>query len=132
MRESAILHRVMLALTGIGARLLRNNSGSAYMGDATYLKDGSVLIRNPRHVKFGVGNPGGADLIGWMPYTVRPSDVGRQLALFTAVETKQPGGRVSPEQRQFLSAVEAAGGVSVVAYEADSAVAEVMRKTNQR
>lgn len=131
MKESAVLHRVMLALTSIGCRLGRNNTGQAWMGNATELKDGTVLIHNPRRVRFGVFGNGGADLIGWTPYTVKPSDVGREIPVFSAVEVKQPGGRVSMEQQSFLSAVEAAGGVSVVAYEAEAAVAEVMRKTHQ-
>lgn len=118
MKEASIMHRVMLKLTEIGVRVSRNNVGQCKMDN------GSV-------VRFGVGGPGGSDLIGFTPYTVRKSDVGRELAIFTAVEVKRPGGKVTPEQQQFLSAVEAAGGVAVVAYEADEAVAEVMRKTQR-
>lgn len=53
-------------------------------------------------VRFGVGGPGGADLIGIFR--------GR----FIAIEVKSPTGRQSPEQRMFEQLVLARGGIYVV------------------
>lgn len=69
--------------------LWRNNCGLAWM-------------KNGAPVRFGVGSPGGADLIGVFR--------GR----FVAVEIKTPTGRQSAEQRQFQQLVERKGGVYII------------------
>lgn len=107
MREAAVLHRVMLALSSAGFTVFRNNVGVART------ESGDVI-------RFGVCNPGGADLIGWTPQ-------GR----FLAVECKSKGGRVSPAQQQFLDAVNRSGGIGIVTRDPDTVVADVMRFSNQ-
>jgi hypothetical protein len=57
-----------------------------------------------------LGVPGISDLVGWRDYVVRPEDVGRTLAVFTAVEVKHGDNRPSKEQKRFLAAVADAGG----------------------
>lgn len=100
--ESHLIADILLAC-GIGdTRLFRNNVG--------VLQD-----RNGQHIRYGVCNPGGSDLIGWTKVTVTPEMVGQTLAVFTAVETKTATGRVTPEQERFLQAVAGSGGRSGVA-----------------
>lgn len=70
--------------------LFRNNVGLAERGQ--------------RKIRFGVGGPGGADLIG-----VRCRD-GR----FLAVEIKTPKGRQTDEQVRFQQLVTRTGGIYVV------------------
>lgn len=98
-RESILQDAIRLAL---GAEpdvcLFRNNIGMAWM-------------RNGHPVKFGVGGPGGADLIGMFR--------GR----FLAAEIKTDTGRQSPEQRQFQQLVERRGGIYVVWRSVDDALA---------
>lgn len=90
MTESQLQDAIRLELGRTGELVLwRNNCGSAVM-------------RNGFRVTFGVGNPGGADLIG----------IYRGRAVF--VEIKTPTGRQSPEQRQFQQLVERHGGIYVV------------------
>jgi hypothetical protein len=97
MTESQLQDAVRLAL---GADpellLLRNNIGKAE-------------IRG-RWVAYGVGGPGGADLIGIFR--------GR----FVAVEIKTATGRQSPEQRMFQQLVERKGGVYVVLRSVEDAI----------
>mgnify|MGYP006273510687 CR=1 FL=1 len=81
-------------------RLYRNNTGTLY-------------DRQGRPVTFGLAK-GSADLIGWTTRTITPDMVGQTVAVFTSLEVKTPTGRVSPEQRQWLEAVQAAGGVAGV------------------
>jgi hypothetical protein len=50
------------------------------------------------------GTRGLPDVLGLLPPSGR----------LPAVEVKRPGGRVSPDQRAFLDAVNAAGGVGLV------------------
>ena len=73
-----------------GGRLFRNNTGR---------------FRNPegRWVQFGIPLHGGSDLIGWMP-----------VARFTAVEIKAGRDQLTAEQRAWLDAVKAAGGIAGV------------------
>jgi hypothetical protein len=42
--------------------------------------------------------------------------------VFTSIEVKTPTGRVSPEQRQWLEAVQAAGGIAGVARSVEDAL----------
>lgn len=90
-------------------RLWRNNSGS--------LPD----PRTGRYVQFGVGNPGGSDLIGYRRVTVTDEMVGQDVALFAAVEVKTARGRVRPEQQRFVDHIRNAGGVAGIARSVDEA-----------
>jgi hypothetical protein len=76
-----------LSLRGIYAWL--NNTGALPVGDK-------------RFIRFGL--KGSSDIIGILPG-------GR----FLAVECKSETGRLSPAQRDFLEAVQAHGGLAVVA-----------------
>ncbi len=114
MSESILSPLLQLAASESGARLYRNNVGSAWRGDVTRLKDGSILIRRPMLVHFGLAT-GSADLIGWAPHVVTEADVGRTLAVFLSVEAKAAKGRMRTEQQAWLDAVKAAGGIGIVA-----------------
>jgi hypothetical protein len=99
--EQSIQQHIRLACSAGDCRLFRNNTGT--------LKDA-----NGRPVQFGLCK-GSADLIGWTTRTITPEMVGTQVAVFTSIEVKTPTGRLRPEQRQWLDAVQAAGGVAGVA-----------------
>ena len=99
--EQTIQQHIRLACSSGNCRLFRNNTGT--------LKDA-----NGRPVQFGLCK-GSADLIGWTTRTVTQDMVGTQVAVFTSIEVKTPTGRLRPEQRQWLDAVQAAGGVAGVA-----------------
>lgn len=68
-----------------------------------------VAERRGHTIRFGVGNPGGADLIGVFR--------GR----FVAVEVKTPAGHQSEDQIRFQQLVERKGGVYVVLRSVDEA-----------
>jgi len=72
-------------------------------------------------VQFGVGNPGGSDLIGYRRVTVTPEMVGQDVAVFAAVEVKTPRGRIKPEQQQFVDHIRGAGGIAGIARSVDEA-----------
>ncbi len=101
--ETDLQQRIRLALgTRPDLRIFRNQVGS--------LPD----PRTGRLVTFGLAR-GSADLIGWRTITVTPEMVGQQLAVFTSIEIKTPTGRITPQQRHWLHAVEGAGGIAGVA-----------------
>ena len=72
-------------------------------------------------MQFGVGSPGGSDLIGYRRVRVTEEMVGQEIAQFAAVEVKSARGRVKAEQRQFINHVLSAGGVAGVARSVDEA-----------
>ena len=76
---------------------------------------GTGLTPNGHTIRYGVCNPGGSDLIGWKTVTVTPDMVGKQVALFAAVEVKTETGRASEAQLRFLEAVRNSGGVAILA-----------------
>jgi hypothetical protein len=105
--EQRIQQEIRLAISHGDTKVFRNNTGT--------LKDA-----NGRPVQFGLCK-GSADLIGWRTVTVTPEMVGTQVAVFLSIEVKTPTGRLRPEQRQWLDAVQAAGGVAGVARSVDDA-----------
>ena len=101
--ETDLQQRIRLALgTRSDLRIFRNQVGQ--------LPD----PRTGRPVQFGLAR-GSADLIGWRTVVITPEMVGQRVAVFTSIEVKTPTGRLTPQQRHWLSAVMAAGGIAGVA-----------------
>lgn len=111
--EHRTQNEIRLAIGG-GAAMFRNNVGTAWTGEATRLKDGSVLIRNPRILHAGLAK-GSSDLIGWRSITVTPDMVGQPVAVFASVEVKTKTGRATKEQIHWINTVNAAGGFAGIA-----------------
>jgi hypothetical protein len=107
--EQQIQQHIRLTCSTGATRLFRNNTGT--------LRD-----QHGRPVSFGLAK-GSADLIGWTTRTITQEMVGQQVAVFTSIEVKAASGRLRPEQRQWLDAVQAAGGVAGVARSVDDAKA---------
>lgn len=74
-----------------GVRLWRNHTGM------------SKMTRTGAFASFGVGGPGGADLLGICN------------GHFLAIEVKRRAGKLTDNQRFFLSEVEENGGMALVA-----------------
>ena len=108
--ESEILQQVRLAVSAIGAKMSRNNIGA--------LKDSTG-----RWVRYGCFSPGGADLLGWQSVTITPDMVGKKVAIFCAIETKREGGRIKPEQQNFIDQVKKAGGIAGIVRSEEEAIA---------
>lgn len=108
MSEQRIQQEIRLAISKGDTRVFRNNTGT--------LRDA-----NGRPVQFGLCK-GSADLIGWRTVTITPEMVGQQVAVFTSIEVKTPTGRVQPEQKQWLEAVQAAGGIAGIARSVEDAL----------
>lgn len=101
----------------LGGRLFRNNVAKSWIGKYSKLEDGSVLIKNPRRLNSGLCE-GSSDLIGWTSVTITADMVGRTLAIFTAIEVKSSTKmKATKEQQSFIHAVNASGGIGVIARE---------------
>lgn len=110
---AGVLRPIIDSLCRGATRLWRNNVGM-------------LFDRNGRPVAFGLGSWGGevvsgpSDAIGHHTITITPDMVGRQVAVFVAIEAKDLG-KVMPAQRAFLLAVHRAGGIAGVARSVDDA-----------
>ena len=91
-----------------GVRVFRNNVGTATTADG-------------RFIRFGLCN-GSSDLIGWTEYLIQPEDVGRVVAVFTALEIKTKTGRATCQQQRFIEAVRNAGGIAGVVRSSEQAL----------
>lgn len=116
MTETSLLKKFLVEFSRLGGRLFRNNSGLAYVGKAHRNPDGSLTLREYRPLRAGLC-VGSSDLIGWQTITVTQDMVGRQLAIFTAIEVKSSKKfKPTKDQRVFLNAVQSAGGIAICAY----------------
>jgi hypothetical protein len=112
--EAAIQQQIRLAMSRAGSVMHRNNVG-AYRDDTG------------RVIRYGVGNPGGSDLIGWTPVVITQDMVGTKVGVFTAIEVKAPRGRPTEAQLNFLRQVQLGGGIAGIARSTQDALALLTR-----
>ncbi len=130
MSERQILQKIQLAATKLGARIFRNNTAMAWAGKlergpaSVTLGPGDIVLRNARPIHAGLCK-GGSDLIGWTPVKITGEHVGKTLAIFTAVEVKTEGVRVTPEQSAFLHTINDGGGIAILARSDGAAIDEL-------
>lgn len=111
-QESALLARIRLACSRGNVRLFRNNVALAYVGRVVSRTSMRITLENWRPLHAGLFK-GSSDLVGWKTVTITPEMVGIQIAIFTSLETKVKTV-TSIEQRDWLAAVIAAGGIAAV------------------
>jgi hypothetical protein len=108
--ETRISNDIRLQESERGHRLFRNNRGKFRTLDGR------------RIVQAGLSAPGSSDLIGWKQIEITQEMVGQKVALFYAVEVKTKTGTVADDQSRFVDAVNAAGGVGVIARHQDDLI----------
>lgn len=108
MSESSIQRAIRVRLSQLRKPFFRYQCG-------TYLaSDGSFVH---------ICEKGVSDLIGMTPYVVKPEDVGRTIAVFTALEVKTAKGAIRKEQAPFLRMVNSHGGLGAIVRSAEDAEA---------
>jgi len=111
MSEKTIQDRIRLAISESHlATMFRNNVG----------------FDKIRKVHYGFCR-GSSDLIGWSTKRITPDMVGKNVAVFTALEIKTKKGKVSKTQMNFLFQVGLAGGIAGVAKSEEEAVKIIER-----
>lgn len=123
MKEAVLLKKFLTEYSRIGSRLFRNNTGRGWTGSrcihikeptTVTLNKGDMVIHKVR--PFSSGWPtGSSDLIGWTRVNITNDLVGRDVAVFTAVEAKTPNVTATREQLNFCKTVNDHGGIGVVA-----------------
>jgi len=105
--------------------IFRANVGTAWASnDISKLPDGALLLRNPRPFSTGLP-PGFADLFGFVPVRITADMVGKDVAMFVALECKSSRGKAREAQERFVDAVNTAGGRAGFARDVDAALAIV-------
>lgn len=99
---------------GTGAKLFRNNTGTAWAGEVIGKTKNTITLKDPRPLHAGLCK-GSSDLIGWLPVLITPDMIGQTVAVFSAIEAKTKTGRVSQDQINFIANVSQAGGRAGVA-----------------
>lgn len=118
--EADFMRSLQILASKLGARLFRQNTGQAWVGNARHfsrsemvrVEPGDVVIRKAR--PFHAGFTGMSDLGGWTPVAVTADMVGSTVAIYTQVEVKL-GTKATKEQTAWIDAVRKAGGRAGVA-----------------
>ena len=106
-QETVLQNQIRLAIAAPNVKMFRNNVGALTTNDG-------------RRVNFGLC-AGSSDLIGFTSKTITADDVGKTVAIFTAIEVKTPTGKVSPQQKAFIDVVNRSGGIGGVVRSVDDA-----------
>jgi hypothetical protein len=115
MTEAQIQAEILRALCcRTDVRLFRNSCGVGWSGQLVSRIGDRVTLVNARPVRYGL-TPGSADLIGWQQIAVTPEMIGRKLAVFASIEVKAERGRLTPQQDNWRSVLQSAGGAAGVA-----------------
>jgi hypothetical protein len=104
MNEKQVERNLILEASKLGFILFKNEVGVAY-------------TKNGFPVHYGLCK-GSSDLIGWRPVEITQEMVGTKIAQFCAVEVKKNkkgSYRATKEQKDFINAVNNAGGFGIVA-----------------
>lgn len=109
-------------IAGFGSRIFRNNVGLAWSGKKKFqasaitmfkLLPGDVVLSYARPIKFGLCE-GSSDKIGWTQVVITEEMVGKNIAVFTAIEEKKQTGKATEIQKNFLSTVSKLGGIAIL------------------
>ena len=99
--ESEIQKKVRLNLAKYGFKLFRNNVGA-------------WMQPNGRPIRYGLCK-GSSDIIGFKKIKIQPDMVGKDIAIFCAIETKRPKKSVTTDkQMNFIKVVENSGGFACI------------------
>jgi len=107
MKESEIQNQIRIACNTGDIRLWRNNVG----------------VAKTKHgvIRFGIPGEGGSDLIGFKTITITADHIGKQIAVFAAVECKAPKGKPTTEQTNFIEFIRNSGGLAGIARSTEDA-----------
>lgn len=106
--------------------MIRLEAGSLWRNNVGAFED-----KSGRWVRFGLGNDSASlnakfkssDLVGVTPHVVTLSDLGRTIGVFTAIECKAPGERLTGKraaaQLRFLEHIRSLGGFAGFARSVD-------------
>lgn len=75
-----------------------------------------IVIKSARPLQAGLCT-GSSDLIGWTKKVITQDDVGKTVAIFTAIEIKYGKTATTVEQKAFINAVNSSGGLGKIIHD---------------
>ena len=100
-KESEVQSRIRSILDRLGFKTYRNNTGAWKHSSG-------------RWISYGLCE-GSSDIIAFKKIKIKESMVGKNLALFCAIETKRPKkSTTTSKQKEFIKDVEKAGGFACI------------------
>lgn len=109
--EATVKSQVELIAASLGAMLMRNNVGAFQDKTGRWIRYGLMNASKKENSQFK-----SSDLIGITPVVVTPEMVGLTLGVFTAIETKEAGWKLTPSdehakaQLRFINLIKVHGG----------------------
>lgn len=126
---TALMNRIMLALSSAGRTVWRNTTAQGWAGKSFELragetykaKGGERVVIDAYPIKAGLC-VGSGDIIGIDSVVITPDMVGKKVAIFCSWEVKSGTGRATPAQINFAKFIRNAGGVAEVVRNEQEAV----------
>ena len=120
-KEESLRSKILLRHTEAGRGFIfRNTRGKGWVGKSgkPYSVGGQRVmpLSNFRRVHFGFVD-GASDMIGVVKRRIMKEDVGKIFSIFLAVELKSGDDTATREQKMFINAVRAHGGLAGIAYD---------------
>lgn len=112
--ETIIQRKILIALSGAGCVVWRNETGGFWAGKVVHQAQGQVTLQGARLIPCGLMK-GSSDIVG-----IAPS------GQFLAIEVKTQAGKPTKEQLNFIDQVKKAGGIAGVARSPEDAL-EIMK-----
>ncbi len=109
-QETIIQRKILIALSGAGCVVWRNETGGFWAGKVVHQSQGQVTLQGARLIPCGLMK-GSSDIVG-----IAPS------GHFLAIEVKTPTGRATKEQLNFIDQVKKAGGIAGIARSVEEAL----------
>ena len=106
--ENKIQNEIQHQCNSSSCKLWRNNIGVCFQAPK------HLRHQSTETVRYGLCN-GSSDLIGYKVVDITPDMVGKQVAVFTAIEVKTLRGRASDLQDKFIQQVKQDGGLAGIA-----------------
>lgn len=128
----------MIAVSNMGGRIFRINTGMAWQGKVQRFYDkttviinpGDIIIRGARPVHFGF--EGASDYWGWTSLLITDKWLGKRVAVFTACEVKEEGSRTEKDrekkQDNFIDQVNSSGGFAFKAISEHDAIINIQQR----
>lgn len=112
MQEEKILQKKIVKTLGSrhDVRAFRNDVGLGYHGTIKQI-GGVQVLTNPKPFCYGL-QVGVSDILGLKKVRITPEMVGKEIAVFIALEVKTEQGAPTPEQINFVSMVRRFGGIA--------------------
>lgn len=133
-REKKVLNEILLGVSkAFRCRLFRNNVAKSYVGRVVNREniDGELCVTiYPARILHSGLIEGSSDLIGWTTITITPEMVGKDIAVFTAVEAKTGNQKLRKTQKIFIDNVTNAGGIAGMV-KSENETLELIQKFNQ-